>query len=155
MWSSRTHLFVTTTVNSYTGHELQYCPAALGWPFVPKLYLKQNSCFKIISNLGICRSSVHLKISYKTERDFWNIKTYRKFKYHGVRAELETKICYGQNIVDKFLNLSKIDGSLECFTADFSQFFSTNIKIWLLGGWLVTIHQFQAFKGFSWNFLIS
>ena len=30
----------------------------------------------------------------------------------------------GQRIRDKFPNLSKIDFSMECFTADFSQFFT-------------------------------
>ena len=39
-------------------------------------------------------------------------------------------------------------------TADFWEFLSTTIEVWLLDGQLMTCHQFQAFQGFSWNFLI-
>ena len=44
---------------------------------------------------------------------------------------------------------------MEWFAADFLQFFSKNVKIWLLVGRLGTRHQIQAFQGFSGNFLIS
>ena len=42
---------------------------------------------------------------------------------------------HGQNIVDKFTKFSKIDVSLECFTADFLQFSSTTVQIgfWVTG----------------------
>ena len=51
--------------------------------------------------------------------------------------------------------LSKIGFSMEWFTADFLQFFTKNVKIWLLVGRLGTRHQIQAFQEFSGNFLIS
>ena len=43
---------------------------------------------------------------------------------------------------------------MEWSSADFSQFWSTTVKIWVLVGLLVTCHQYQAFHGFSWNLLI-
>ena len=43
---------------------------------------------------------------------------------------------------------------MEWFTADFLQFFTKNVKIWLLFGRLGTNHQIQAFQEFSGNFLI-
>ena len=49
---------------------------------------------------------------------------------------------------DKFIKKSKRGFSMECFTAK-------TIENWLLGGWLGTHHQIQAFHGFSWNFVIS
>ena len=42
--------------------------------------------------------------------------------------------------MDKFTKLSKIGISLECFRADFSQFSSTTVEIWLLDGRMVTCH---------------
>ena len=39
----------------------------------------------------------------------------------------------GQNTVHIYTKLSKIGDTLECFTADFSQFSSTTVKNWLLG----------------------
>ena len=44
---------------------------------------------------------------------------------------------------------------MECFTAVFSPYSSTNVTICLLGGQLGTYYQIQAYQGFSWNFLIS
>ena len=38
----------------------------------------------------------------------------------------------GQKIANKFTKLSKIGVSVECFTADFWQFPSANVKIYLL-----------------------
>ena len=38
---------------------------------------------------------------------------------------------------------------MECFTADFLQFFTNKRQNWLLGGWLGTLDQTQAFQGFS------
>ena len=57
------------------------------------------------------------------------------------------------NVVNKSTKLSKVGVSLQCFTADFSQFSSTTIEMWLLTGRLGPCHQFKAFQGFSWNFL--
>ena len=37
-----------------------------------------------------------------------------------------------QNIVDKFIKSSKLVVSLECFTADFSNFSSVIVGIWVL-----------------------
>ena len=61
----------------------------------------------------------------------------------------------GQKVGDKLTKLSKIGFSMEWFTADFLQFFTKNVKIWLLVGRLSTRHQIQAFQGFPGNFLIS
>ena len=61
----------------------------------------------------------------------------------------------GQKVVDKLTKLSKIDFSMECFTADFLQDFTKIVKAWLLRGRLSTCHQFQSLQGFSGNFLIS
>ena len=47
-------------------------------------------------------------------------------------------------IVDKFTKLSKIGVSLEFFTADFFQYFSAAIEIWILGGYQ-----------FGWRFAIN
>ena len=55
----------------------------------------------------------------------------------------------GQKIADKFTKLNKTCFSMEYFTTGFSRIFNTNIKICLLGGWLGTRHQIQAFQGFS------
>ena len=55
----------------------------------------------------------------------------------------------GQKVGDKFTKLSKIGFFMECFTADFLQFLSKNVKILLFGGRLGTRHQIQAFQGFS------
>ena len=49
----------------------------------------------------------------------------------------------GRNVGDKFTKLSKIE---KCFTVDFLHFLP---KIWILGGWLGTRHQIQAFQRFS------
>ena len=54
-----------------------------------------------------------------------------------------------QNIVDEFMKFSKIGFSIERFTADFSQFSGTTVKICLYGGRLGTRHHFQAFQRFS------
>ena len=46
----------------------------------------------------------------------------------------------GQKVVEQFTKFSKICSSMECFTADCSQFFSANVKICLCeGGWVLTI----------------
>ena len=60
-----------------------------------------------------------------------------------------------RNILNEFTNSSKTGFSLERFTAGFLQFTSATVKNWLLGGPLGTCHLFQAFQGFSLNFLIS
>ena len=52
----------------------------------------------------------------------------------------------GQNIVNKLTKLSKIGYSMEYFTADFLQFSSSTIKIYLMRDRLSTQHQFQAFQ---------
>lgn len=62
---------------------------------------------------------------------------------------------HGQNNEDKFTKLTKGGISLESFTVDILKFSGTAVKIWLLGGWAGTCHQFQTFKRFSWDFIIS
>ena len=47
--------------------------------------------------------------------------------------------------VDKFTKLSKTCFSKECFTADFSRFFSRNLNICIFGSQLDTYHTIQAF----------
>ena len=58
-------------------------------------------------------------------------------------------------ILGKFTKPSKIGISMEYFTVNFSQFSGTNVKIYFLGGRLVTRQQIQAFQRFSWNLVIS
>lgn len=60
-----------------------------------------------------------------------------------------------KRVVDKFTKLIKIVFSMACFKAGFSQFSSVTVKVFLLGVWLVTRHQFQSLQGVSQNFLIS
>ena len=48
----------------------------------------------------------------------------------------------GQNMVDKFTKLSKINFSMGCFTADILQFPNTTVKSYLLGDRLGTHIQF-------------
>ena len=55
----------------------------------------------------------------------------------------------GQNSIDNLVKLSVIGFSMECFTADFSQFSDTTVKICVYGGLLGTHHQFQVFQEFS------
>ena len=44
---------------------------------------------------------------------------------------------------------------MECFTADFLPFFTEKRQNLAFGLMAVTRRQIQAFRGFSWNFLIS
>ena len=60
----------------------------------------------------------------------------------------DTEFNLGQNIVDKFTKLSKINFSIEYFTAHFSQFSSAIDRICLLGDRLgITINS-KHFKDF-------
>ena len=52
-------------------------------------------------------------------------------------------------VLDNLTKLTKIFFPMECFTAQFSQRFSTNVKIRLLDERLGTRHQIQAFQRFS------
>ena len=49
-----------------------------------------------------------------------------------------------QKIADKFIELSNIGFSMECFIADFSRFFGTTVQICLLSDPLGTGHQVQS-----------
>ena len=53
-----------------------------------------------------------------------------------------------KGIADKFTKF-RICFIVECFTADFCDFFSTAANICLLGIRLGTCHQIQAFQSFS------
>ena len=65
------------------------------------------------------------------------------------------KIClFKQNIIKKFMKISKIGFSIQHFMADFWQFSSTTVKTCLLGGQVVTSHQFKLFQAFSQNCII-
>ena len=57
--------------------------------------------------------------------------------------------------MNKLKKLSKIDFSMQNFTADFLRDFTKNVKICLLNGRLSTCHQIQTFQRFSFHFLIS
>ena len=56
-----------------------------------------------------------------------------------------------QNIVDKSKKLINISVSMECFTADFSQFCIRTIKI---GGWMSTFESMPSISGILLKFLI-
>ena len=62
---------------------------------------------------------------------------------------IETMYNLGQKVVNKFTELGKIDFCMECFTVDTLRVFNENVKIWLLGVSLDTLHKIQAFQGFS------
>ena len=49
----------------------------------------------------------------------------------------------GQKIVDKFMKLSKISFSMECYTADFCNFPEQMLKICLLGGAWILAFKFN------------
>ena len=66
-----------------------------------------------------------------------------------MKSFLEQTYSLGQGVRDKFTKLSKIDFSMDCFTADFLRLFTESVKIWLFGGRLGTRHQIQAFQGLS------
>ena len=51
----------------------------------------------------------------------------------------------GEKVVDKLTKLGKKGFSKEYFTADFCNFLPKIVKIWLLGSWLGTGHQIEAF----------
>ena len=55
---------------------------------------------------------------------------------------------HGQNSADKFTCLSKIGGSLKCFTAEFTQFSYSTVEIgfWVIG-WGLAINS-KVFRGF-------
>ena len=80
-----------------------------------------------------------------------NVPSVRSFRYifQGPKGH-----SLGQGVVDKLTKLSKIDFSVECFTAYFFfDFLPKNVKVWHLEGWVGTRHQIQVFQDFSWNFL--
>ena len=54
----------------------------------------------------------------------------------------------GQEVIDKFTKLSNIGFPMECFIADFLQFFTVKRQN-LLGGRVGICYQIQAFQGFS------
>ena len=54
----------------------------------------------------------------------------------------------GQKIVDKFMKLSKISFSMECYTADFCNFPEQMLKIYLLGGAWILAFKFKHFRVF-------
>ena len=55
---------------------------------------------------------------------------------------------HGQDITDKLTKLSKIDFSMECFTADLMQFFSATVKLCLLDSELSNCYQFKSCQRF-------
>ena len=91
-------------------------------------------------NKFLCKVKVMFLLSLKR---FWPVKNWLISSWN-----------LGEKIVDKFTKLDKIWISRKSFTADFLRFFSTNVKICLLGGRLGARHQILTFLGFSWNSLI-
>ena len=63
---------------------------------------------------------------------------------------------FGQNIVGKFMKLSKVCFLWNVLQLTFCNFLTqlSKLAFWL-PAWYFTCHQFQAFKGFVWNSLIS
>ena len=57
-----------------------------------------------------------------------------------------------KNTVDKFDMLSNIGFSVICFTAVFSQFYSTTVKICFLGDPLSTSLSILSISGVFWKF---
>ena len=117
----------------------KYCPMVLRTSFSTKTQPDAkvyNSAFWNISHLGLRCSSAALNKRVKKKWDIWSTKSYKKTKFHRVRVELEMKACLIKQSVHKFMKLSTISTSLECFTAGFFHFLSTAVKIWLLGKWL-------------------
>ena len=53
-----------------------------------------------------------------------------------------------QKTVDKFMKLSKISFSMECYTADFCNFPEQMLKICLLGGAWILAFKFKPFRVF-------
>ena len=49
--------------------------------------------------------------------------------------------------------LNNIDFFMKCFTADFSQFCSTTVGIWLMCGWLSVFPSFRSISGIALKFL--
>ena len=118
----------------------KYLPAALrttlSTKFLLDTKLQKNGLWNI-SNLGIFLRSVILKMSFKSECNFWNTKTYRKFKFHVVWVELEKKICFlRQSFVDKCRKLNK---TAFFFEIVYCRFFDTFLEqlskfdFWVVG----------------------
>ena len=61
----------------------------------------------------------------------------------------------GEKVGDKFTKLSKLSFSMECFTADFLQFFTKERQNFVFSRTAGDSPSNQAFRGFSGNFLIS
>ena len=94
----------------------------------------QNSTFRNISNVGLCRLNINLRKKFLQFKVFWNTKICRKYKSQWVWGKLET---------------TKIVFSMTCYTADFSQFFSTTVKICLFGGRRVAAGYSPSIPGIS------
>ena len=103
--------------------------------------------FYELSGFGLESSCSHFSFRFRIcfeQGVTWHSDNYR------VWIHSETRTWHDKNI-----HSSRTLVSLECFTVDFSQFFSTTVEIWLLGTRLGFCHQFIAFQGFSQSFLIS
>ena len=59
------------------------------------------------------------------------------------------------NVIEKSIKLSNTGFSMKCFTADISHFYSTTVKICLLGGQLSTSPSNPRISGVSLKFLIN
>ena len=108
-----------------------YCPVALETTLSAKFLLDakvKNIGFWNISNLVFFCNSVSANMTFKHKLNFWNIKIYRKFKTHWVCAELKIDIYFLRQLI----------------TAEFCEFLSTTIEVWLLDGRLMICHQFQT-----------
>ena len=125
-------LITLVFVNNIEYYRLQFWPSSIYERF------KFWFCFQIGYDLFVYQFNFTNAIQLKCDflRSFDKTEAY----YHG------------QNIVDKFSYLSKIGVTLECFKGDFSQFSSTVVEIWLLGGrWRFSINS-KVFVGIYWKF---
>ena len=74
---------------------------------------EKGTVFRNMSNLGICRCEIFLNNSWN--RGFQNTIIWRKSNFLGIWTELEWNVFSLQNIVNKFLDLSKIGFSVKKF----------------------------------------
>lgn len=129
LWNSKNDHLVVEKVKSLS----KYCRAAFGKASGTKFLVQakvQNSGFRKISNFIFCGSSVALNM-------IWVLRANETFQIQAFSEILNSmgsgpsKVwkyifwdIHGENVVDKFAQLSKTGFSLECFLAIFLQIFA-------------------------------
>ena len=85
------------------------------------MYLKpQRQIWNILQGVKISRSLVHKKIFTL----IWQVRILILSRKVGYLFLVRMNYNLGQKVGDKFIKLSKIGFSMECFTADLLQFFT-------------------------------